>query len=134
MWKGFLVKHYVQSILGSENPDWMIEILVFDSVMQMWMICILVFLSLMEWKPLVKMKMMGDLSLGIKVWDTLFYLPWESDVGASWFFLVTTLEFMEGGLMVSLKGSWSLELGIVFGCSTWSRKLVPIAGHVSNFL
>ena len=24
-----------------------------------------------------------DLSLGIKVWDTLFYLPGESDVGAS---------------------------------------------------
>ena len=34
-----------------------------------------------------------DLSLGIKVWDTLFYLPGESDVGASWFYLVTTLEF-----------------------------------------
>ena len=66
----------------------------------MWMICILVFLSLLEWKPLVKMKMVGDLSLGIKVWDTLFYLPEESDVGASWFFLVTTLEFMGGGSRV----------------------------------
>ena len=34
-----------------------------------------------------------DLSLGIKVWDTLFYLPGESDAGASWFYSVTTLEF-----------------------------------------
>ena len=46
----------------------------------------LVFLSLLEWKPLVKMKMVVDLSLGIKVWDTLFYLPRESNAGASWFF------------------------------------------------
>ena len=52
----FLMKHYVQFFLGSENADWMIEILVFDSVMQMWMIFILVFLSLLEWKPLVKMR------------------------------------------------------------------------------
>ena len=43
----------------------------------------LVFLSLLEWKPLVKMKMMGDLSWGIKVWDTLFYLLGESNAGAS---------------------------------------------------
>ena len=127
------MKHYIKFVLGSEHADWIIMILVFDSVMQMWMICILVFLSLLEWKPLVKMKMMGDLSLGIKVWDKLFYLPGESDAGASWFFLVTILEFMEGGLMVVLKGSWSLELGMVFGCSAWSGKLVPIAGHVSNF-
>ena len=54
----------------------------FDRVMQMWMICMLVFLSLLEWKPLVKMKVVVDLSLGIKVWDTLFYLPRESDAGA----------------------------------------------------
>ena len=90
--EGFLVKNYVQFFLGSEHADWMIEILVFDSMMQMWMICMLVFLSLLEWKPLVKMKMVSDLSLGIKVWDTLFYLPGESDAGASWVFLVTTLE------------------------------------------
>ena len=55
----------------------------FDSVMQMWMICILLFLSLLEWNPLVNMKMVGYLSLGIKVWDTLFYLPRESNAGAS---------------------------------------------------
>ena len=88
-----LMKHYIQFVLGSEHADWMVEILEFDGVMQMWMICILVFLSLLEWKPLVKMKMVGDLSLGIKVWDTLFYLPGESDAGASWFYSVTTLEF-----------------------------------------
>ena len=92
-----LMKHYIQFVLGSEHADWMVEILEFDGVMQMWMICILVFLSLLEWKPLVKMKMVGDLSLGIKMWDTLFYLPRESDVGASWFYSVTNLEFMGGG-------------------------------------
>ena len=53
------------------------------------------------------MKMVVDLSLGIKVWDTLFYLPGESDVGASWFFLVTTLEFIGGGSVVSLEGSFT---------------------------
>ena len=68
----------------------------------MWMIFILVFLSLLEWKHLVKMKMLGDLSLGIKVWDTLFYVPGESDAIASWFCSVTTLEFMGGGSMVAL--------------------------------
>ena len=31
--EGLLVKHYVQSILGSEHADWILEILVFDSVM-----------------------------------------------------------------------------------------------------
>ena len=77
-----LMKHYVQFVLGSEHADWMIEILVFDSVMQIWMICMLVFLSLLEWKPLVKMKMVFYLSLGIKVWDTLFYLLRESNAGA----------------------------------------------------
>ena len=81
--EGFLVKHYVQSILGSEHADWMIEILVFDSMIHMWVISMLVFLSLLEWKPLVKMNMVVSLSLGIKVWDTLFYLSRESDVGAS---------------------------------------------------
>ena len=29
------------------------------------------------------MKMVADLSCGIKVWDILFYLPGESDIGAS---------------------------------------------------
>ena len=87
--EGFLVKHYVQSVLGSEHADWMIEILVFDSMIQMWMICMLVFLSLFEWKPLVRMKMVGDVSLCIKVSDTLFYLPGESNVGASEVFLFT---------------------------------------------
>ena len=49
----------------------------------MWKICMLVFLSLLRSKPLVKMKMVVDLSFGVKVWDTLFYLPGESDAGAS---------------------------------------------------
>ena len=77
----------------------------FDSMIQMWMIFMLVFLSLLEWKPLVKMKVVVDLSLGIKVWDTLFYLPGEFDVGASRVFLVTILEFMGGGLIFSLESS-----------------------------
>ena len=74
---------------------------------------------MLEWKPLVKMKMVVDLSLGIKVWDTLLYLPRESDVGASWVFLVTTLEFMGGGSIVSLEGSC---IGARHGlcCSAWS--------------
>ena len=82
----------------------------FDSMMQMQMICILVFVPLLEWKSLVKMKIVGDLSLGIKVWDTLFYLPGESDVGASWGFSLTTLEVMGEGSMVDLKGSCSGSL------------------------
>ena len=61
----------------------MVEILVFDRVMHMWKIWMVVFLSLLRWKPLVKMKMVVDLSFGIKVWDTLFYLLRESDVGSS---------------------------------------------------
>ena len=40
-------------------------------------------LNLMKWKPLVKMKLVANLSLGIKVWDIFFYLPGESDVGVS---------------------------------------------------
>ena len=76
-----LARHYVQFVLGSAHADWMIEIIVFDSMMQMWMMCRLLFLSLLEWKPLVKMKMVFDLSLGIKVWDILFYLLGESDAG-----------------------------------------------------
>lgn len=31
----------------------------------------------------MKMKMVVYLSFHIKVWDTLFYLPWESDARAS---------------------------------------------------
>ena len=96
------MKHCVQFVPKSEHADWMIEIFVFDSVIQMWLICILLFLSLLEWKPLVKMKMVGDLYLDIKVWDTLFYLPGESDAGASRFCLVTTWSL---GL-----GFWSLEI------------------------
>lgn len=49
----------------------------------MWMICMLVFLPPLEWKPLVRMKMGINISFGIKVWDTLFNLPGESDTGAS---------------------------------------------------
>ena len=87
----------------------------------------LVFLSLLEWNTLVKMKMVVDLSLGIKVWDTLFYLPGESNAGASWVFLVTTLEFMGGGSVVSLEG---FCIGARYGL--WN--FVPVASHVINFL
>ena len=65
--EGLLVNHYVQFVLGSEHVDWMVEILVFDKMMQMWMMCKLAFLSLLEWKPLVKMRMVVNLSLDIKV-------------------------------------------------------------------
>ena len=46
----------------------------------------------MEWKPLVKMKLVVDLCLGIKVCYILFYLHRESDAGAS------SLDF--GGVMI----------------------------------
>lgn len=36
----------------------------------------------MKRKPLVKIKLVADLSLDIKVWDILFYLLGESDVGS----------------------------------------------------
>ena len=55
----------------------------------------------------MKMKLVVDISLGIKVWETLFHLPGESNVGASWDFLVTTLEFMGGGSIVALEGAWT---------------------------
>ena len=80
------------------------------------MICILVVLSLLEWKPLVKMKLVVDLCLGNKVWDTLFYLPGESDVGASWVFSVTTLEFLEGGSVAILEDVWTITR-LTKGCS-----------------
>ena len=52
---------------------------------------------------------------------------------------MTTLEFMGGGLIVDLEssstGTWH-TLGARHGLwsSTWSRNLVPVAGHVINFL
>ena len=45
-----------------------------------------------EEEPVVKIKLVADLSLGIKVWDILFYLPEESNAGAS------SLDF--GGVML----------------------------------
>lgn len=62
-----LLGHYVQFVPGSEHVDWMVEILVVDRWMQIWMICMLVLLSLLEWNPLVKMKMVADISSSIKV-------------------------------------------------------------------
>ena len=55
--EGLLMKHCVQFVPRGEHANWMVEILVFDRVMQMWKICIVVFLSLLRWKPLVKMKL-----------------------------------------------------------------------------
>lgn len=82
----------------------------------------LIFLSLLEWKPLLKMKIVVNLSLDIKVWDTIFYLPKESDVGASWVFSVATLEFMRGGSIVSLEGSWT-------GAWLMNRLLVEVTSY-----
>ena len=69
---GLSMKHCVQFVLGSEHGDWTVDTRVFDRVMNMWKICMVDFLSLLRWKPLVKMKMVIDLSFGVKVWDTLF--------------------------------------------------------------
>ena len=57
-----------------------------------WLIAKFFLLTLMKWKTLVKMKLVIYLSLCIKVWDTLFYLPGEFDAGAS------NLDF--GGVML----------------------------------
>ena len=116
--------HYVQFFLGSAHADWMVEILEFDGAMQMWMICMLVFLYLLEWKPLVKMKMVGDLSLGIKVWDKLFYLPGESGAGASWFFFLGDYFGVHERRLNSFFGGflyWSLAWSLVsrHGLENW---------------
>lgn len=62
-----LVRNYVQFVLGSDHVDWMVEILVVNRWMWIWVICMLVILSLLEWKPLVKMKMVADISSSVKV-------------------------------------------------------------------
>ena len=62
-----LVRHYIQFVLGSKHVDWMVEILVVDRCMWIWMTCMLVLLPLLEWKPLVKMKMVAYISSSIKV-------------------------------------------------------------------
>ena len=83
--EGLLLKHYVQFILGCEHADWVTDmyfILMLQWVNHRWIILRFFLLTLMKWKPLVKMKLVVDLSLGIKVWDILFYLPGKSDVEA----------------------------------------------------
>ena len=57
-------------------------ILMFQWIKHRWLIFRFVLLTLMKWKPLVKIKLVVDISLGIKVWDTLFYLLGESDARA----------------------------------------------------
>ena len=53
----------------------------------------------------------------------------DVDVGASWVFLVTTLEFMGGGLVVALEDAWSDTLlkkdwfSAWFGSLAWSMEL-----------
>ncbi len=74
----FLMKHYVQFVPGSEHADWMVEMLAFDIWMQMWKICTLVFLSPLRWKPLVKMKMVVDLSFLVSKCGTHFSIYWRS--------------------------------------------------------
>ena len=71
----------------------------------------LVFLSLLEWKPLVKMKMVFDLSLGIKVWETLFYLPGEFDTGAG---------FLGDYLRVHRRRLNSFFGGFLYWCSAYT--------------
>ena len=131
--KDLLMRNYVHFILGNEHVDWMVEILVFDSVMQIWMMYKLIFLSPLEWKPLVKMKMVLDLSLDIKMCDTLFYLLGDYDARASWVFSVATLEFMEESSIVALEGAWTgaqHALGAWHGLwsLTWSLVARPCLG------
>ena len=82
----------------------------------MWMMCRLVFLSLLEWKPLVKMKLVVDISLGIKVWDIVFYLPRESDVGALSLDFVGVMLFMVRDVLETHWGTFSyvhIEIGVI---------------------
>ena len=65
--QGFLVRYYVWFVSRSKHVDWMVEILMVDRWMRIWMTCMLVLLSLLKWKPLVKMKMVADISSSIKV-------------------------------------------------------------------
>ena len=61
---------------------------------------------------------------GIKALHGLWRLAWS-------------LVALHGLLLLDMVfGAWHglWLLGMVFGCSAWSRKLVPVAGHVSNFL
>lgn len=81
-----MVYNCVQFVPGSEHVDWVVEIhliLMFEWVKHRWLIFIFVLLSKMDWKPLVKMKLVGEISFDIKVWDILFYLLGGSDAGAS---------------------------------------------------
>ena len=60
-----------------------------------------------------------DIALSVVIVARLFANPRENDAGASGVFLVTTLEFMGGGSIVSLEGSctssqYTLELGTVY--------------------
>ena len=100
----------------------------------------------MKWKPLVKMKLVVDLSLDIKEWDILFYLPGESDAGAS------RLDF--GGMMLLmfryvLETHWGtfphdcIEIGWIelklepffFAAEVvFSGFWVLVLGHVTNFV
>ena len=64
-----------------------------------WFIFNFFLLTLIKWKPLVKINMVVDLSLGIKVWDTLFYLLVESDVGTSRLDFGGVILFMVRGVL-----------------------------------
>ena len=78
------------------------------------MMCELVFLSLFEWKPLVKMKLVVGLSLGMKVWDILFYLPGEFDAGASSLYFGGVVLFMVRDVLETYWGTFPhdfIEIG-----------------------
>ena len=81
-----------------------------------WWIFRFVLLNLMKWKPLVKMKLVANLSLGIKVWDILFYLPRKSDVGASSLDFCEDMFFMVRDVLETHWGTFSymhIEIGVI---------------------
>lgn len=77
-----LVMSYIQFIPENEY-DWLDTILIFEWIKRRWLIYRFVTLSERKWKHLVKMKFGEDNHFEVKVWDILFYLPGESDAGAS---------------------------------------------------
>lgn len=81
-----------------------------------WFISRFVQLNLMECKPLVKMELVVDLSLDIKVWDILFYLLGESNAGASSLSFSGVMLFMVRDVLETHWGTFSyvrIEIGVM---------------------
>ncbi len=94
--------------------------MVFEWMEHRWLSFRFVILYLMDWKPLVKMKLVAEISLSIKVWDILFYLSREFDAGPSSFTFCgpyglcdwKCVQGILGNLFLSAHRVWSYHLGV----------------------